>query len=277
MGRLDDKVALITGAGRGQGRSHALTLAREGADIIAVDICRQIESHPFPMGTEEDLAATKRLVQALGRRIMTAKVDVRDEAELRAAVDQGVAELGRLDIILCNAGIGPLGPSLEMSEQDWDECVDVILKGSWQTAKVGIPHILAGGRGGSIVLTGSTAGIQGRPGLVPYVAAKHGLLGLMRSLAIEWGPHGIRANLVHPTQTNTPMCMNDLVYSLFCPDIENPTQEDFAPRSQAMHVLPTPWVEPEDISNAILFLVSDDARFITGVSLPVDAGADLIG
>lgn len=276
MGRLDDKVALITGAARGQGRSHALTLAAEGADIIAVDICAQIDTHPCSMGTEEDLAETVRQVGALGRKVIAAKADVRDERALRDAVDPAVAALGRLDIVLCNAGIGMFAPALEMTEKMWDDVVDVDLKGVWNTAKVGARHIIAGGRGGSIVMTGSQAGMHGGRNCLSYVASKHGVVGLMRGLAMEWGEHRIRVNSVHPTQVNTPMCMNDTIYQLFCPDIENPTQEDFAPRSQAMHVLPTPWVEPEDVSKAILFLVSDDARFITGVPLSVDAGCDLI-
>jgi (+)-trans-carveol dehydrogenase len=276
MGRLNDKVVLITGAARGQGRSHAVTLAAEGADIIAVDICEQIDTHPFSMGTEEDLAETVRQVEALGRKIVAAKADVRDEVALRAVVDPAVDAFGRLDIVLCNAGIGMFAPAIETTEKMWDDVVDVDLKGVWNAAKVGGRHIIDGGRGGSVVMTGSQAGMHGGRNCLSYVASKHGVVGLMRALAMEWGEYGIRVNSVHPTQVNTPMCMNDAIYKLFCPEIENPTQEDFAPRSQAMHVLPTPWVEPEDVSKAILFLVSDDARFITGVSLSVDAGCDLV-
>lgn len=276
MGKLDNKVALITGAARGQGRSHAIALAAEGADIIAVDICEQIATHPFPMSTQEDLAQTVKEVEALGRRIIPAKVDVRDEAALEAAVNAAVEELGRLDIAICNAGIGTFMPLLETTEQAWDEVVDVDLKGVWHTAKIGAKHMVAGGRGGSIIMTSSMAGLNGGRNLIPYVAAKHGVVGLMRGMAMELGEHSIRVNSVHPTQCNTPMCMNDTVYQLFCPDIPNATQEDFAPRSQAMHTLPTPWVEPEDVSKAIVFLVSDDGRFITGVPLPIDAGANLV-
>lgn len=276
MGRLDGKVALITGAARGQGRSHAVTLAAEGADIIAVDICEQIETHPFSMGTEEDLAETVRLVEATGRRIVASKGDVRDEAGLAEIVDAGVVTLGRLDIILCNAGIGMFNPAIETTEKQWDDVVDVDLKGVWNTAKVGAKHLIAAGRGGSIVMTGSQAAMHGGRNCLSYVASKHGVLGLMRALAMEWGEHNIRVNSVHPTQVDTPMCMNDAVYRLFCPEIENPTQEDFAPRSQAMHTLPVPWIEPEDVSKAILFLVSDDARYITGVPLSIDAGCDLL-
>lgn len=276
MGRLDGKVALITGAARGQGRSHAVTLAAEGADIIAVDICEQIPTHPFSMGTEADLAETVRQVETAGRRIVASKGDVRDEGGLAEIVDAGVAELGRLDIILCNAGIGMFNPAIETTEKQWDDVVDVNLKGAWNAAKVGAKHIIAAGRGGSIVITGSQAAMHGGRNCLSYVTSKHGVLGLMRALAMEWGEHNIRVNSVHPTQVDTPMCMNDTVYQLFCPDIENPTQEDFAPRSQAMHTLPVPWIEPADVSKAILFLVSDDARYITGVPLSIDAGCDLL-
>jgi (+)-trans-carveol dehydrogenase len=276
MGRLDNKVALITGAARGQGRSHAIRLAEEGADIIAVDICEQIDTVYFPMSGEEDLAETVELVERLDRRIVAAKADVRDEHGLDEVVQQAVDQLGRLDIVLASAGIGAFGPALKTTEQEWDDVVDVDLKGVWHTAKIGAKHIIAGGDGGSIVMTSSIIGVHGAAHTVPYVAAKHGVIGLMRALAIEFGPHRIRVNSVLPTQVNTPMLMNPDTYKLFCPDIESPTREDFAPVSQAMHTLPVPWVEPIDISNAILFLVSDEARYVTGVPLAVDCGNDLI-
>jgi (+)-trans-carveol dehydrogenase len=276
VGRLDHKVALVTGAARGQGRSHAVRLAEEGADIIAVDICEQIETVKFAMPGEEDLAETVRLVESLDRRIVARKADVRDERVLAAVVEQGVAELRRLDIVLASAGILSAGPALETSEEEWDNVIDVDLKGVWNTAKVGAAQLIKGGRGGSIVMTSSTVGLHGVAHTVPYVAAKHGVVGLMRALAIEFGPHRIRVNSVHPTQVNTPMLMNEGNYKLFCPDIENPTQDDLAPRSQAMHTLPVPWIEPIDVSNAILFLASDEARYITGITLPVDCGCDLI-
>jgi SDR family mycofactocin-dependent oxidoreductase len=276
MGRLDNKVALVTGAARGQGRSHAVRLAEEGADIIAVDICEQIDTAYFAMPGDEELVETVGLVENLDRRIIARKADVRDEAGLAAAVAEGVDALGRLDIVVANAGIGTFGPALDTTEKEWDEVVDVDLKGVWHTAKIGARHIIAGGQGGSIVMTSSIIGVHGAAFTVPYVAAKHGVVGLMRALAIEFGPHRIRVNSVHPTQVNTPMLMNSTTFELFCPDVKNPTQEDFAPRSQAMHTLPVPWVEPVDISNAIVFLVSDEARYITGVPLPVDCGCDLI-
>jgi SDR family mycofactocin-dependent oxidoreductase len=276
VGRLEDKVALITGAARGQGRSHAVRMAEEGADIIAVDLCAQVDTVAFPMSGEQDMAETVALVEGLDRRIVARRADVRDLTGLAAVVDAGVAQLGRLDIVVANAGIGGAGPALEITEQEWDDVVDIDLKGAWITAKVALPHILAHGDGGSITITSSAAGLHAMNGLAHYASAKHGLVGLMRVLAVEFGPHKIRVNSIHPTQVNTPMLQNDHTYRLFCPDLENPTREDFAPRSQAMHTLPVPWVEAVDIANAAVFLASEEARYITGATLPVDAGADLV-
>ncbi|MBL7502764.1 mycofactocin-coupled SDR family oxidoreductase [Frankia sp. CNm7] len=272
-GRVDGKVAFITGAARGQGRSHALTLAREGADIIAIDVCKQLENAAFPMSTPEDLAETVRLVEKTGRRIYAVEGDVRDFDVLQATVDEGVARFGRLDIVCANAGLGSNGAKLHrMSEQTWRQMIDVNLTGVFLTTRVATPHIIAGGRGGSIILTSSVGGLRALPNVGHYTAAKHGVVGIMRTLAMELGKYSIRVNSLHPTQVNTPMAINDGTFRLFRPDLENPTVEDFAPISQSMHILPTPWVEPEDISNAVLFLASDDSRFITGVTLPVDAG-----
>ncbi len=272
MGRVAGKVAFITGAARGQGRGHAVRLAEEGADIIAVDICRQVDTVPYPMATPEDLAETVKEVEALGRRIVAVEADVRDHDALKDAVDRGVAELGRLDIVVANAGISSMAPTEEMSVRTWRDVIDINLTGVWLTAKVAIPHLKAAG-GGSIIITSSVAGLKAHPNVAHYVAAKHGVVGLMRSLALELAPYHIRVNSIHPTQVDTPMIMNEPTYRLFLPDMENPTREDFAPVSQAMHALPTPWVDPVDISNAVLFLASDEARYITGVTLPVDAGA----
>jgi SDR family mycofactocin-dependent oxidoreductase len=273
-GRVEGQVAFVTGAARGQGRSHAVRLAEEGADIIAVDICRQLEGVPFPMSTPEDLAETVKEVEALDRRIVATQTDVRDYDALKAAVDDGVARLGRLDIVAANAGIGNNGANLhQMSEELWQDMIDVNLTGVWHSAKAAIPHIIAGGRGGAIVLTSSVGGLKAYPTVGHYVAAKHGVVGLMRTLAQELGQHRIRVNSVHPTQVNTPMVMNDATFRMFRPDLENPTADDFAPVSQQFHVLPVPWVEPTDISNAVLFLASEEARYITGVTLPIDAGS----
>jgi (+)-trans-carveol dehydrogenase len=275
-GRVEGKVAFITGAARGQGRAHAVRLAQEGADIIAIDICKQIASVQIPLSTPADLAETADLVKGHNRRIYTAEVDVRDYDALKAAVDAGVEQMGRLDIIVANAGIGNGGATLDKtSEGDWTDMIDVNLGGVWKTVKAGVPHILAGGHGGSIILTSSVGGLKAYPHTGHYVAAKHGVVGLMRTFAVELGAQNIRVNSVHPTNVNTPLFMNDGTMKLFRPDLENPGPDDMKVVGQLMHTLPIGWVEPEDIANAVLFLASDEARYITGVTLPVDGGSCL--
>jgi (+)-trans-carveol dehydrogenase len=272
-GRVEGKVAFITGAARGQGRSHAIRLAEEGADIIAVDICDQVGSVPYPMATPEDLTETVKEVEALDRRIVATQADVRDYGALKKALDDGVAELGRLDIVSANAGIASYGQAAELDETTWQDMIDINLTGVWHAAKAAIPHLIAGGRGGSIVLTSSTAGLLAIPNMAHYVSAKHGVVGLMRTLALELAPHFIRVNSVHPTGVDTPMVQNDASMRLFLPDVENPTAEQYAEVMGSLNALPIPWVEPRDISNAVLFLASDEARYITGVTLPIDAGS----
>jgi (+)-trans-carveol dehydrogenase len=276
-GRVEGKVAFITGAARGQGRAHAVRLASEGADIIAVDICKKIDTVDLiEASTPEDLAETADLVKGHNRRIYTAEVDVRDYDALKAAVDAGVEQLGRLDIIVANAGIGNGGQTLDKtSETDWTAMIDINLGGVWKTVKAGVPHILEGGRGGSIILTSSVGGLKAYPHTGHYVAAKHGVVGLMRTFAVELGAQNIRVNSVHPTNVNTPLFMNDGTMRLFRPDLENPGPDDMKVVGQLMHTLPIGWVEPEDIANAVLFLASDEARYITGVTLPVDGGSCL--
>ena len=275
-GRVEGKVAFISGAARGQGRAHAVRLAQEGADIIAVDICKQIDCVQIPLSTPEDLAETADLVKGHNRRIYTAEVDVRDFDALKVAVDAGVEQMGRLDIIVANAGIGNGGATLDKtSEPDWTDMIDVNLGGVWKTVKAGVPHILAGGRGGSIILTSSVGGLKAYPHTGHYVAAKHGVVGLMRTFAVELGAQNIRVNSVHPTNVNTPLFMNEGTMKLFRPDLENPGPDDMKVVGQLMHTLPIGWVEPEDIANAVLFLASDEARYITGVTLPVDGGGCL--
>ena len=275
-GRVEGKVAFITGAARGQGRAHAVRMAQEGADIIAVDICKQIDSVLIPLSSPEDLAETADMVKNAGGRIHTAEVDVRDYDALKAAVDAGVEEFGKLDIIVANAGIGNGGQTLDKTgEPDWDDMIGVNLSGVWKTVKAGVPHILAGGDGGSIILTSSVGGLKAYPHTGHYVAAKHGVVGLMRTFAVEPGAQNIRVNSVHPTNVNTPLFMNEPTMKLFRPDLENPGPEDMKVVGQLMHTLPIGWVEPEDIANAVLFLASDEARFITGVTLPVDGGSCL--
>jgi len=276
-GRVDGKVAFITGAARGQGRSHAVRLAQEGADIIAIDVCKPISSSSeIPASTPDDLAETADLVKAQNRRIVTAEVDVRNYEAMKAAVDSGVEQLGRLDIIVANAGIGNGGATLDKtSEHDWQDMIDVNLSGVWKTVKAGVPHLLSGGRGGSIILTSSVGGLKAYPHTGHYIAAKHGVVGLMRTFAVELGQHSIRVNSVHPTNVNTPMFMNEGTMKLFRPDLENPGPGDMKAVAQLMHVLPVGWVEPLDISNAVLFLASDEARYVTGLTLTVDAGSML--
>jgi SDR family mycofactocin-dependent oxidoreductase len=271
-GRVEGKVAFITGAARGQGRSHAVRLAQEGADIIAVDVCADMPGMPYPGAAEADLAETVEQVEALDRRIVAAKADVRDYGALRTALDDGVAQLGRLDIVSANAGIGSSPhQAQDLAEPTWQVMIDVNLTGVWHTAKAAIPHLIAAG-GGALVLTSSAAGLQAYPNVAHYVSAKHGVVGLMRTLALELAPHSIRVNSIHPTQVDTTMIQNEATWRLFRPDLEHPTRADFEPASQQMNALPIPWVEPVDISNAVLFLASDEARYITGVALPVDAG-----
>jgi (+)-trans-carveol dehydrogenase len=273
VGRVAGKVAFITGAARGQGRSHALRLAAEGADIIAVDLCGQLSSVEYPLATAEDLERTAQAVEDLDRRVVAVQADVRDLASLERALSLGVAELGRLDIVAANAGILSSGSLAELGELAWREMIDVNLSGVWRTCKAAIPYLIEGGRGGSIVLTSSVAGLKSYPNLAHYVAAKHGVTGLARALAVELAPHRIRVNSVHPTQVDTDMIQNDVMYRLFRPDLDSPGRADFAEASRATGLLPVDWVEAADVSSALLFLASDDARYITGIALPVDAGA----
>lgn len=275
MGMLEGKVAFVTGAARGQGRSHALRLAQEGADVIAVDLCGQIGTVPYDMATSEDLAQTVEEVEALDRRIIATQADVRDSAALKAAVDDGVAQLGRLDIVAANAGIASFSPAEDLSDEMWDDMIGTNLTGVFRTARAVIPHLKANPGGGSIVLTSSTAGIMGMGNLAHYVSAKHGVVGLMKVLAIELAPNMIRVNSVHPTTVNTDMVMNQGTFDLFRPDMSpgTATVEDAGEAFLTLNLLPVKWVEAVDISNAVVWLSSDQARYITGVQLPVDAGS----
>jgi SDR family mycofactocin-dependent oxidoreductase len=266
MGKLEGKVAFITGAARGQGRSHAIRLAQEGADIIAVDICAQIDTVPYPMATPDDLAETVKEVEALDRRIFARQADVRDPRALKAAFDAGVAEIGPVDIVLANAGIAPM--SMHPKPQEWQDVIDVNLTGVYNTVETAKPGMIERGQGGAIVLTSSTAGLTGiggdTPGGLGYTAAKHGVVGLMRSYANYLAKYSIRVNTVHPTGVNTPMVVNDVMQEFL--------QADPSMGQAMANALPVDLVQPVDISNAILFLVSDDGRYVTGVTLPVDAG-----
>jgi len=263
-GRVAGKVAFITGAARGQGRAHAVRLAEEGADIIAIDICRDYDTVGYPLATEADLAETVKAVEALDRRIVATVADVRDAGALKAAVDDGVAQLGRLDIVSANAGICTIQSWDEVTPQVWQDTLDTNLTGVWNTMVVSVPHLIAAG-GGSIICTSSTAGIKGLPYLAPYVAAKHGVVGIARTMANELARHSIRVNTVHPTGVDTPMGHG-------LGGLEPLINRDPNLGPIYMNTLPVETVDPRDISNAVLFLASDEARYVTGLEFTVDAG-----
>ncbi|KUI34837.1 3-ketoacyl-ACP reductase [Mycobacterium sp. IS-1590] len=284
-GRMSGKVSFITGAGRGQGRAHAVLQAREGADIIAIDICEDIESNPYPMASWEDLEETRRLVEKEGRTCVTAKADVRHRQQLADALGQGVAQLGRLTTVMANAGILPLAMG-DPQPMDFQDAVDVDLIGVMNTVAVAVPHLIAAGTGASIVITGSTAAlipntmtanvdprtIMG-PGGAGYSWSKQALVGYTQQMALHLAPNGIRVNIVHPTNCNTHLMNADGIYQVFRPDIEGTvTKDDFRAASEFYHALPTPWLEPEDVAELVLFLASDASKHMTGTSVPIDAG-----
>jgi SDR family mycofactocin-dependent oxidoreductase len=274
-GRLEGKVAFITGAARGQGRSHAVRMAAEGADIIATDICADIKSvTAYSLATEDDLAETVRQVEALDRRIIAEKADVRDIDALTRAVEHGVAELGRLDTVVANAGI--FSHSLEthtLDEQSWTDVIDVNQTGVFHAVKAAMPHILAAGPGGSVILISSLAGTKGLASLAAYTAAKHGVVGLMKVLANEYGKYGIRVNTIHPNAIATAMVQNETLYRIFRPELENPTLEDALPAFAGMNPFRIPFIDPIHVSHAVVFLASDESFYVSGAQLPVDAAA----
>jgi len=272
-GRVEGKVAFITGAARGQGRSHAVRLAEEGADIIAVDLCGSVPTIEYPLGTDEDLQETAALVEKFGRKVFTAQADVRDFGSLESALNAGVAELGHVDIVCANAGVLSMGAAHEQSEEQWQQMIGVNLTGVWHTAKAAIPHMIEQGTGGSLILTSSLMGLKGASWTIGYVAAKFGVVGLGRALAHELAPHRIRANVIHPTNIQTPMLDNEHIISSFRQDLPSPTFSDMDDMLSAMNIWPMPCVEASDVSNAVLWLASDEARYVTGISLPVDLGA----
>lgn len=274
MGTLEGKVAFITGAGRGQGRSHALRLADEGADIVALDICADdVETIPYALATRADLDQTVAMVEAKGRRIIAAEADVRDLGQVQKAVDAGIGELGRIDVVCANAGVGSWSVSWEMAEQVWKDMIDVNLTGVFNTVRAALPSMVERGDGGSVVLTSSTAGLIGYQNTAHYTAAKHGVIGLMKVLSQELGPHRIRVNAICPTTVNTPLVVNDATFRLFAPDVADPGPDDVREAFAGLNSLPdVPWIEPLDVSEAVAWLCSDAARYITGIALPIDAG-----
>ncbi len=275
-GRLEGKVAFITGIGRGQGRSHAVRLAEEGADIIGVDALVSHASVPYPMADEADLEETVRLVEKYDRRIVAHRADVRDRDGLAAALADGVSQLGgRLDIVAANAGVSPAGaPLWELSAAEWDEVIGINLSGVFNTLAVSIPLMLQAGNGGSIVVTSSGAALRNPPGLADYNASKHGAIGLALTAANELAPRGIRVNAICPGTVDTPMVSaNAGTWKLFRPDLENPTLEDARPVFASIMPMGQPWIDPADVSNAIVWLASDEARYVTGIVVPVDQGS----
>ncbi|HEX3962911.1 MAG TPA: mycofactocin-coupled SDR family oxidoreductase [Trebonia sp.] len=270
--RLSGKVAFVTGAARGQGRSHAVRLAAEGADIIAVDALEQFSSVKYPLATKADLDETVSQIQALDRRVIARQADVRDLAALTAVVDEGVAELGRLDVVVANAGIATYAPALELTEQEWDEMVGINLGGVWRTIRASVHHIKERGEGGSVIITSSASGLRAIPNASHYAAAKHGLVGFTKVLALELGRDRIRANTIHPTTVDTPMVQNQATLDLFLPGQADQSQEAFVRIARRLNPIPIPWIQPGTVSDLVAFLASDEAEFITGAAIPVDAG-----
>ena len=268
------KAAFVTGAGRGQGRNHAVRLAEAGADLVLVDRCADIGSVPYPLATPGDLADTADAVRKAGVRVISEQGDVRDTAFLAGVIGRAATEFGRLDIVCANAGIASLSPALELTDDMWDDMVGINLTGTFKTIRAAVPLMRRAGNGGSIIFTTSTAAVSASANLAHYCASKHGVTGLMRVLAKELAPERIRVNAVLPTSVNTPMIHNSATYSVFMPGADPAalSSETVAPAFQKLNLLPVPWVEPDDVTNAVLWLASDHARMVTGIQLPVDAG-----
>jgi SDR family mycofactocin-dependent oxidoreductase len=273
MGTLDGKVALITGGARGQGRSHALTLAHEGCDIAFCDISEPLETTLYRTATEQDRLETQKLVSETGRRCVAVDADVRDRPAMQAFVEQTIDELGPIDIVLANAGMTSYAPAWETPYEMWDETIDICLSGVWNTCREVMPHMIER-RGGTIVITSSIAGLSPIPNVAPYVAAKHGVTGLMKALAVELAAFDIRVNAVHPSTVATDLVLNQPGLDLFAGK-ENATFEDAEPGMKSLNLLDVALLQPEDVTQAILYLVSDAARYVTGLSLTVDAGATI--
>jgi SDR family mycofactocin-dependent oxidoreductase len=264
-GRVSGRVALVTGAARGQGRNHSVRLAGEGADIIALDLCADIDGIPYPMATPHDLDETARLVEAVGARVVTARADVRDAEGMAAAVADGVRRLGRLDIAVANAGVCTIQRWDEVTPAVWDAVIGINLSGTWNTCAASIPHLLDTGAG-SLILISSTAGLKGQPFLAPYVASKHGMVGVMRMLANELASRGIRVNSIHPTGVDTPMLVG-------LSGLTERIEADPGTGSVFLNSLPVDILTPDDVSEAVLYLASAESRFVTGLTMTVDAGA----
>ena len=271
-GRVQGKVAFVTGGARGLGRSHAVRLAEEGADVVVLDLCRDDPHSPYPLSGRRDLEETAALVEKAGRRVIARQADVRDQAALDAAVDEAMTTFGRIDIVVPNAGLVSFGRVWELTEEQWTTALDVMLNGVFHTAKATLPPMIDAGRGGSFIVIGSVNSLRGAPQISHYVTAKHGQVGFVRSLALEVAEYSIRANLVAPGTVETDMAMSKALLKRYRPDLEDPSVEDVDGVLRARNPLPTRSVEVTDVSNAVVYLASDEARYITGTVLPVDAG-----
>lgn len=271
MGRFDDKVVFVTGGAKSQGRSHALAFAKEGADIVVCDIARQLGTIPHTMGTQADLDETARMVEKLDQRCVAITADVRDTGEINGAVEQAVSELGKVDILLANAGVLSLTTVAEMTDEQWSEVVDTDLMGVFKAMRAVIPQMVSQNYG-RIIATSSMAGRTGLPTVAHYCAAKWGVIGLVKSVAREVAANGVTVNCVCPTNVDTDMIHNEPFYGLFAPGVDKPTKDDVIPGFTSLNAVPVPWIEPIDISHAMMFLASDEARYITGEALHVSAG-----
>jgi len=274
-GRLDGQVVFITGAARGQGRADAVLLASEGASVIGVDVVEQVATIPYPTATGADMDETVRLVEAAGGSMAAFEADVRDLTALTHAVESGVAQFGRLDAVVANAGVCSTCPTLELSEESWSTVIDINLTGVWKTLKASVPAILESGRGGSVVIISSLAAMKASESTAHYTASKTGQVGLMRVLAKELAPQKVRVNSIHPTTVMTEMVLNDSIYRLFRPDLESPTREDFEEASRDINALPVAGIDSIDVANAVLYLIADSGRYVTGSTMVVDAGGSL--
>ena len=271
MQRFNDKVVMVTGGGRGQGRSHALGFAREGAHVVACDLLEDLPTVPYSLSTAADLAETKRLVESAERECLALRCDVRSTEQIASVVAEAVQHFGRIDVLVANAGIASIATIAEMTDLAWETMLDINLTGVFRSMRAVIPHMT--GRGsGRIVATSSVVGRQGSPNIGHYVAAKWGVIGLVKSAALELADKGITVNVVAPTSVGTTMIHNAAFKQLFLPDISDPTDTQFADAYQALNPIPVPWLDPDDVTRAVLFLASDEARYITGEVLPVAAG-----
>lgn len=274
MGRVSGKVALVTGAARGQGRSHAIELAKEGAAIVATDVgVGTLPGVEYPVATSEELEETARLVRELGGRIIIAEADTRDADAVQAVVDAGIAEFGYIDVVVANAGVFTWGPAAELSWSDWHTVVDINLNGTWNTVRAVLPSMIARGKGGSIMMTASQIATRGQSNAVAYAASKAGIVGMMRALAAELAQHNIRVNTIHPSTVYSPMILNEPVYKVFRPDLENPGVEEMEAELRPFHMLPVAALDAIDISHAVVYLASDESRYVTSLRFAIDAGS----